>query len=70
MPRLKSTGLAAQAVTLEHFMHCLPIVLGGETALLTDEQATVAAIEERFGQLAGSTADDVFLVGWELEQFH
>jgi hypothetical protein len=38
--------------------------LGGETVLLTDEQATVAAIEERFGQLAGCSADDVVVVAF------
>ena len=38
--------------------------LGGETALLTDEQATVAAIEERFGQLAACSADDVVVVAF------
>jgi uncharacterized caspase-like protein len=37
---------------------------GGETALLNDEQATVAAIEERFGQLAGCSADDVVVVAF------
>jgi helicase len=38
--------------------------LGGETALLTDEQATLAAVEERFGQLAGCSADDVIVVAF------
>jgi hypothetical protein len=31
--------------------------LAGETALLTDQQATLAAFEERFGQLATCSAD-------------
>jgi hypothetical protein len=30
--------------------------------LLTDQQATLAAIEERFGQLAACSADDVVVV--------
>ena len=38
--------------------------LGGETALLTDEQATMAAIEDRFGQLAACSADDVVVVAF------
>jgi hypothetical protein len=34
--------------------------------LLNDEQATVAAIEERFGQLAGCSADDVVVVAFQV----
>lgn len=38
--------------------------LGGETMLLTDEQATVAAIRERFEQLASCDPDDVVVVAF------
>ena len=38
--------------------------LGGETMLLTDEQATVAAIRERFGQLANCIPDDVVVIAF------
>lgn len=34
-------------------------MLGDETTLPTDERATVAAIEERFGQRASCSTDDV-----------
>jgi helicase len=36
--------------------------LGGGTMLLTDAQATVAAIRERFEQLATASAEDVVVV--------
>jgi helicase len=36
--------------------------LGGETMLLADSQATVAAIRERFAELATVRADDVVVV--------
>jgi helicase len=38
--------------------------LGGETMLLTDEQATVAAIRERFEQLANCDPEDVVVVAF------
>lgn len=38
--------------------------LGGETVLLTDEQATVAAIRERFEQLAACDPDDVVVIAF------
>ena len=38
--------------------------LGGETMLLTDEQATVAAIQERFEQLANCDPGDVVVVAF------
>lgn len=38
--------------------------LGGETMLLTDSQATVAAIRELFEQLATASADDVVVVAF------
>ena len=38
--------------------------LGGETMLLTDEQATVAAIRERFEQLATCSPDDVVVIAF------
>jgi replicative superfamily II helicase len=38
--------------------------LGGETMLLTDEQATVAAIRERFEQLATCDPDDVVVIAF------
>lgn len=38
--------------------------LGGETMLLTDEQATVAAIRERFEQLAACNPDDVVVIAF------
>ena len=38
--------------------------LGGETRLLTDSQATVAAIRERFEQLATASADDVVVIAF------
>jgi hypothetical protein len=38
--------------------------LGGETKLLTDEQATVAAIGEQFGQLAACSPDDVVVIAF------
>jgi len=38
--------------------------LGGETMLLTDAQATVAAIRESFEQLAAANAEDVVVVAF------
>lgn len=38
--------------------------LGGETTLLTDEQATVAAIRERFEKLATCSPDDVVVIAF------
>jgi len=38
--------------------------LGGETMLLTDEQASVAAIRERFEQLATCNPDDVVVIAF------
>jgi len=38
--------------------------LGGETVLLTDEQATVAAIRERFEQLFTCSPDDVVVIAF------
>jgi helicase len=38
--------------------------LGGETMLLTDEQATVAAIRQRFEQLATCDPDDVVVIAF------
>jgi uncharacterized caspase-like protein len=38
--------------------------LGGETMLLADAQATVAAIRERFEQLATASAEDVVVVSF------
>lgn len=38
--------------------------LGGEKMLLTDEQATVAAIRERFEQLANCSPDDVVVIAF------
>jgi helicase len=38
--------------------------LGGETMLLTDEQATVGAIRERFEQLANCDPDDVVVIAF------
>jgi len=38
--------------------------LGGETTLLTDEKATVAAIRDGFERLAGSNADDIVVVAF------
>jgi helicase len=38
--------------------------LGGETVLLVDEQATVAAIRENFEKLAGADPDDVVVVAF------
>lgn len=38
--------------------------LGGETMLLADEQATVAAIQERFEQLADCDPDDVVVIAF------
>jgi helicase len=38
--------------------------LGGETTLLTDEQATVSAIRDRFEQLATCNADDVVVIAF------
>jgi hypothetical protein len=38
--------------------------LGGETMLLTDAQATVATIRERFEQLATASAEDVVVIAF------
>ena len=38
--------------------------MGGETVLLTDEQATRAAIEEEFRRLEGAAPDDVVVVAF------
>jgi hypothetical protein len=38
--------------------------LAGETMLLTDEQATVAAIRERFEELVTASAEDVVVVAF------
>lgn len=38
--------------------------LGGETTLLTDERATVAAIGEQFGRLAACSPDDVVVIAF------
>jgi hypothetical protein len=42
--------------------------MGGETALLNDEQATQAAIDEEFRRLEGAAPDDV--VGWRMVRAH
>ncbi|HWO36921.1 MAG TPA: caspase family protein [Candidatus Acidoferrum sp.] len=38
--------------------------LGGETTLLTDEQATIAAVEEQFAKLATCSPDDVVVIAF------
>ena len=38
--------------------------MGGETVLLTDEQATRAAVEEKFRRLEGAAPDDVVVVAF------
>jgi hypothetical protein len=38
--------------------------LGGETALLTDEQATVAAIRQRFEELSTCDPEDVVVIAF------
>jgi helicase len=38
--------------------------LGGETMLPTDEQATIAAVEEQFRKLATCSPDDVVVIAF------
>jgi len=61
-PEINWLSCAKRGATALHAL--FTDTLGGETMLLTDEQATVAAIRERFEQLATCSPDDVVVIAF------